>query len=139
MIDAATKNAWDDIQYNMECCGVIDGTEDWQQVIGKGWLPASCCSLSAPLCEAAQLECPGSETPEPAICVPSPTQSYNKGCAKTFEDILSDNYVMIASIGFVLAFLQVAGIFSSVLIGADAADDEDDEKYEMGRKGKSTA
>ncbi len=127
-MDVTTRRAWDDTQSSFECCGIVEGRRDWAHVIEFNRIPASCCSLSESLCQAEVTECQGRLGGiENATCVESTTQIYIKGCGERLESALSDNYLLLASIGLLLALLQVGGLLSALLIGSRVANGRENE------------
>ncbi|XP_022670748.1 leukocyte surface antigen CD53-like isoform X1 [Varroa jacobsoni] len=85
-----TREAWDDIEVSLACCGV-HSYKDY-----KGDLPLSCCK------EAKISKC----TPK--------LQSFSKdGCIKKVKNKLSEEYLNFGVAAIVVAFIEVVGIIFS--------------------------
>ncbi|KAK6166602.1 hypothetical protein SNE40_023255 [Patella caerulea] len=94
--DTAAIQAFDELQKEFECCGVMD-KNDW-----KGNIPNSCC----PEDTLINNKCP-------------PTKVYEEGCDAKFISWIQDKILIIGGIGIGLAFVQIVGIcFSCCLARA---------------------
>ena len=117
--------AWDELQKNFKCCGVgQNSTGDWFDIFGTDAFPASCCRTKD--CGGTAMDCPGSTNKDKAQCVRGQVaaeNAYSKGCGEKIEDTLEDNLALVAAIGFVLAFVELLGIFSAISIGGNVKKD----------------
>lgn len=121
--DESTMKAWDGMQKTVKCCGTESGPEDWYDTIADLTFPKSCCKTDA--CKANPITCPNvdPDNKDPPTCVQGSDAvagAYDEGCATKIDDILKDNFALIAAVGFVFGFVQLLGIFSAVHIGSDA-------------------
>jgi len=94
--DKSVKEAWDEIQTAMKCCG-IDGVADW-----NGQIPDSCCK---PVIEGVQNRC---HQASPNL--------YHEGCIKAWPDFIKKNAAIVGGIGIGVACVMVLGmVFSCAL------------------------
>ena len=103
--DTDVTHSWDEIQQDLECCGV-DTYTDWTNTTfnhnGKTKnAPDSCCI-------AGNTNDCGNDA-----LIKSNGTIYEKGCLKTFEDYIEDNAYIVGGAGAGLGVLQIL-----VLIGS---------------------
>ena len=81
-------NAFDDMQRNLQCCGV-NSASDWD---GKPF-PSSCCAEHVQTCDKGN--------------------AYNQGCWKAIKDYLQPAWSAMAVVGIIVALIQFAAVAGS--------------------------
>jgi len=90
-----TKDLWDTMQQQFECCGATNST-DWFDVLGPDTLPPSCC--------------PGFKPGEGQVCLTNDVKTFSSPCLKPLEDYIRDDAVTMGSTAIGIAFVQLLGI-----------------------------
>jgi len=108
----ATENAgitkiWDTMQQNYECCGVVHPS-DWKSVLPKS-VPDSCCKEKTDGCGENARKSPDNE------------DIFAKGCYVK----LSEDSVLLGSVGGVLLGIQLLAIIVSCCMACRRKDSED--------------
>ncbi|KAI9589560.1 tetraspanin-9 [Glossina fuscipes] len=118
IIAPSVATIWDNIQISFECCGVST-YEDWYDVqswSGKRWVPESCCKSlyenRGILTEGSgdsitKIDCGRSE---------NPSLWWPKGCADSLQTWLNGQLDVIGAVGLGIAFTQLFGLITSMLL-----------------------
>lgn len=86
------KEAWDNVQKKLQCCGV-DGPTDWSPANGfTGNFPSSCCMDMQVTCQIGSLSV------------------YAEGCFNKLEMRVRKGATVLIGVGIGIAFVEVAGI-----------------------------
>ena len=119
---------WNEIQYYFECCGVVNGYEDWKPrentTSSDKFVPVSCCNKTA---EAAKDNaCPAMVKANPVLMKPSEYTPFTSGCFPTFEKFITENVTIVGGAAIGLAFLQIL----SIVVACCFAKNEKDGDYD---------
>ncbi|KAG7208551.1 hypothetical protein KM043_014768 [Ampulex compressa] len=88
----ADKQAWDNVQNKLQCCGV-DGPSDWTASNRFfGAFPSSCCADAQVICQ---------------IGLPD---VYSEGCFSKLEMRVQKGATILIGVGIGIAFVEIAGI-----------------------------
>lgn len=90
------KQAWDNVQKKLECCGV-DNPRDWLQISGITF-PASCCNDTQPTCQIFN--------------------SHKEGCFSKLEMRVQNGATVLIGVGIGIAFVEIAGIVLACCLAA---------------------
>ncbi|XP_037920122.1 tetraspanin-9 isoform X1 [Hermetia illucens] len=110
---------WDNLQQSLKCCGVTS-YEDWYDIDawkGQRWVPESCCrpqydGRTFEIVEGSgntsvKVDCGKSE---------NPALWFDIGCAHALQMWFVQRLHVIGAIGIVIAFLQLFGLITSMLL-----------------------
>ncbi|KAJ8681579.1 hypothetical protein QAD02_017371 [Eretmocerus hayati] len=89
------RRSWDIIQYDFQCCGVINPS-DWTKAgFRDDTLPKSCCT-----------ELPTSRP----VCDRNAIKSHTEGCKKQFQNTIEKNGMILGVFGLGIALIQLVGV-----------------------------
>uniref|UniRef100_A0A3B4XC30 Tetraspanin-9 n=1 Tax=Seriola lalandi dorsalis TaxID=1841481 RepID=A0A3B4XC30_SERLL len=91
------RNAWNIIQAEWKCCGVISYT-DWHEALKEKVVPDRCCQEHYQNCGRN-----------------STNMFWNRGCFEKVEEWLDENKHLLGTIGMVILVVQVGGCLSDKL------------------------
>uniref|UniRef100_A0A6B2EJA5 Tetraspanin n=1 Tax=Phlebotomus kandelakii TaxID=1109342 RepID=A0A6B2EJA5_9DIPT len=108
---------WDNLQSDLHCCGVTS-YEDWYAISSwpeERWVPQSCCRSRYN--ETEWYEGSGIDN-RYTNCARSkdPSLWWDKGCAQTLQMWFIQRLHVVGTVGLVIAFLQLFGLISSMLL-----------------------
>ncbi|KNC34666.1 hypothetical protein FF38_10275 [Lucilia cuprina] len=119
LIAPSVATIWDNVQNSFECCGV-SSYEDWYDIqswSGKRWVPESCCK---PIYENRGIltEGSGDSLLIRVDCGKSenPSLWWDKGCIHSLQHWLTDKLNIIGAVGLGIAFAQLFGLITSMLL-----------------------
>ncbi|KAM8750668.1 tetraspanin-9 isoform X1 [Pagrus major] len=92
------RNAWNIIQAEWKCCGVIAYT-DWHEALKEKVVPDRCCQEHYQNCGRN-----------------STNMFWNRGCFEKVEEWLDDNKHMLGTIGMVILVVQLLGMAFSMTL-----------------------
>ncbi|TDH09262.1 hypothetical protein EPR50_G00084990 [Perca flavescens] len=92
------RNAWNIIQAEWNCCGVIAYT-DWHEALKEKVVPDRCCQEHYQNCGQN-----------------STNMFWNRGCFEKVEEWLDDNKHMLGTIGMVILVVQLLGMAFSMTL-----------------------
>ncbi|KAJ1531867.1 hypothetical protein ONE63_000516 [Megalurothrips usitatus] len=112
----ALHNLWSHVHREFHCCGVQEYT-DWYNINAwpkEQWVPNSCC-LPRFANTTGEAGGPGSE---PGYCgrTGSADMWYPKGCSEQVQMWFLDRLHIVGIVGLVVAFIQLFGLISSMLL-----------------------
>ncbi|KAL6429222.1 hypothetical protein ACFW04_008144 [Cataglyphis niger] len=98
----ADRMAWDNIQKELECCGV-DGPNDWSPANGfTSGFPSSCCKQDMNM-----------------ICqINNEALVYQEGCFNKLEMRVHKGATVLIGVGIGIAFVEIAGIILACCLAA---------------------
>lgn len=116
----SVASIWDSVQQSMECCGVTS-YEDWYDINawdGKRWVPDSCCKNMYNRQRHMLIEGSGDGDGGSIDCgkTENPALWFDKGCAHSLQIWFAQRLHVVGSIGLVIAFLQLFGLITSMLL-----------------------
>jgi len=100
---------WDDLQQQFRCCGV-DNYKDWFR--HKHWpyndfVPDSCCDPASFSSVDSMYNCGKQARPD---------LWFTQGCHQAFNDWILEHMHIVGVVGLLLAFVQLFGLVSSMLL-----------------------
>uniref|UniRef100_U5EZT2 Tetraspanin n=1 Tax=Corethrella appendiculata TaxID=1370023 RepID=U5EZT2_9DIPT len=113
MIAPSVSAIWDKLQVELQCCGVTS-YEDWHDINswpGERWVPKSCCRPRYPSFEGS-----GDDLDLDCRKKGDPSLYWDKGCAQVLQLWLIQQLHVVGIIGLVIAFFQLFGLISSMLL-----------------------
>ncbi|XP_071452710.1 tetraspanin-11-like isoform X1 [Hetaerina americana] len=97
------RNAWDETQENLHCCGIVSYS-DW-----KNNIPESCCKYISGDRTSGKVKFP-------CQSAPNPLSIYTEGCLNATERFVRDHAAIIGGAGIGVACIMLLGmIFSCAL------------------------
>lgn len=101
----ALHNLWSHVHKEFRCCGVVEYT-DWYKISAwpkESWVPNSCCLPDY----ANNTDCGHSGSAD---------MWYPKGCSEQVQMWFLDRLHIVGIVGLVVAFIQLFGLISSMLL-----------------------
>lgn len=104
--DNVVKDAWDQIQMEGECCGVLGRSDWWMNgTFAENMVPASCC-MDAP---KGQYACASAD-------------AYMKGCKDRLIMAVKNNLVLSGTLSLVILLAEIFGIIFACCVLKDVRD-----------------
>ncbi|XP_018358143.1 PREDICTED: CD63 antigen isoform X2 [Trachymyrmex cornetzi] len=92
------KQAWDNVQKKLQCCGV-DGARDWIDNVNLvGVIPPSCCDETMTICQVVTAN--------------------KEGCFNKLEMRVQNSATVLIGVGIGIAFVEIAGIVLACCLAA---------------------
>lgn len=115
-LSPSVASIWDKVQVELQCCGV-SSYEDWYDISawrGERWVPRSCCR---PRYNSLMLEGSGDDL-QSVDCrkAGDPSLLWDKSCGQILHMFFVQRLHVVGTVGLVIAFLQLFGLISSMLL-----------------------
>lgn len=112
----SVASIWDKVQVELQCCGV-SSYEDWYDISawpGERWVPRSCCR---PRYNSLMMEGSGDDL-HSVDCrkAGDPSLLWDKSCGQILQMWFVQRLHVVGTVGLVIAFLQLFGLISSMLL-----------------------
>lgn len=112
----SVASIWDKLQLELQCCGV-SSYEDWYDISawpGERWVPRSCCRprYGSVYTEGSGDDLAGGDCRKSG----DPSLLWDKSCGQILQMWFIQRLHVVGIVGLVIAFLQLFGLISSMLI-----------------------
>ena len=102
--DQSVQENFDNVQHNLECCGVVAFT-DYESIFNNLSVPVSCCNTTNPL--ANETTCP--KIVSDAQQANQTSLIYSEGCVPQLQSVLQYILSVVAGVSITFGVLQILG------------------------------